>query len=41
MTETLKEFLERVHRDDIESGKDSMHRPGVCTICDEHRERAA
>lgn len=41
MAETLAEFLERVHRDDIESGKDVMHKPGHCQTCDELREKVA
>lgn len=40
-SETLAEFLRRVHRDDIETGKDVMHKPGQCAICDEYRERKA
>lgn len=41
MSETLKEFLDRVHRDDIATGKDVMHREGQCAICDEHRKEPA
>jgi hypothetical protein len=36
--ETFPEFLARVHRDDVASGKDVMHHPGVCETCDEHRK---
>jgi hypothetical protein len=39
MAESLHEFLQRVHRDDVETGKDVMHKPGDCDICDEHRAR--
>lgn len=40
MSETLPEFLARVHRDDIETGKDVMHREGQCAVCDEARGAA-
>lgn len=39
MAETFPEFLARVHRDDIASGKDVMHKPGDCATCDAHREK--
>lgn len=35
--ETFPEFLRRVHADDVATGKQVMHKPGVCDICDTHR----
>lgn len=34
--EGYREFLDRVHRADVEQGK-GMHREGVCAICEEAR----
>lgn len=38
MAETFPEFLARVHRDDVATGKAIMHKKGVCEICDAERE---
>lgn len=38
MAETFPEFLTRVHRDDVETGKGGMHKPGVCKVCDNYRD---
>lgn len=41
MSETFTEFLARVHRDDVATGKTGMHQPGVCNVCDAAREEKA
>lgn len=41
MSETFTEFLARVHRDDVATGKTGLHKEGVCDICDAAREERA
>lgn len=38
---TFPEFLRRVHKDDVTTGKAVMHKVGVCDICDAAREERA
>jgi hypothetical protein len=37
MTEGYREFLDRVHRADVEAGR-AMHKDGDCSICDSARK---
>jgi hypothetical protein len=37
MTETYREFLDRVHRQDIAKGQ-GIHKQGDCALCDEREK---